>query len=99
MHRPGQAFGLALCLLVMGCTDRDAAEPPVTGSPETTNPFFSVSPLPYGMPPFDLIENEHYVPAFERGMAEESAEIEAIASNTREATIPTSGARCSTPTA
>ena len=87
MHRPGQAFGLALCLLVMGCTDRDAAEQPVTGSPETTNPFFSVSPLPYGMPPFDLIENEHYVPAFERGMAEESAEIQAIASNTRGATF------------
>jgi peptidyl-dipeptidase Dcp len=39
------------------------------------------------MPQFDLIESEHYVPAFERGMAEQSAEIEAIAANTEAATF------------
>ena len=45
------------------------------------NPFFVPSPLPYGMPPFDLIRDEHYLPAFEQGMADRIAEIEAIASN------------------
>jgi len=45
------------------------------------NPFFSPSELPYGMPPFDLISDEHYLPAFGKGMAEDLAEIEAIADN------------------
>jgi len=45
------------------------------------NPFFAPSPLPYGMPPFDLIRDEHYLPAFEQGMADHLAEIEAIANN------------------
>ncbi len=57
MRRSSQAFGLALCLLVMACSDREAAEQPVTESHEAPNPFFSESPLPYGMPQFDLIEN------------------------------------------
>ncbi len=56
-------------------------------STEPTNPFFAESTLPYGMPPFDLIEDAHYVPAFERGMAEQSAEIETIASNPEAATF------------
>ena len=33
------------------------------------------------MPPFDLIENQHFVPAFEQGMAEQMREELAIASN------------------
>jgi peptidyl-dipeptidase Dcp len=45
------------------------------------NPFFTPSALPYAMPPFDLIRDEHYLPAFERGMAEQLAEIEIIANN------------------
>ena len=46
-----------------------------------TNPFFAPSSLPFGMPPFADITNEHYRPAFERGMAEQLAEVEAITSN------------------
>ena len=87
MQRSSQAFGLALCLFVMACSDREAAEQAVTESHETPNPFLSASPLPYGMPQFDLIENEHFVPAFERGMAEQLAEIEAIASHPDAATF------------
>ena len=45
----------------------------------TENPFFTESALPYRLPPFDRIEDAHYAPAFERGMAEQIAEIEAIA--------------------
>ena len=87
MLRSNLVFGLAFFLFLVGCSDRDAAQQPVTESPETTNPFFVDSTLPYGMPPFDLIENEHYVPAFERGMAEQSTEIETIASNPEAATF------------
>ena len=87
MGRSSQVLGLALSLVVMGCSDRNAAEQPLSESLETTNPLFAESTLPYGMPPFDLIENEHYVPAFERGMAEQSAEIEVIATNPEAATF------------
>ncbi|MEF2977544.1 M3 family metallopeptidase [Subtercola sp. YIM 133946] len=43
-----------------------------------TNPFFEPSPLEFGLPPFAEIRDEHYAPAFERGMAEQLAEVEAI---------------------
>jgi peptidyl-dipeptidase Dcp len=42
------------------------------------NPFFAPSTLPYRLPPFAAISVEHYLPAFERGMAEQLAEIDAI---------------------
>ncbi len=42
------------------------------------NPFFSPSELPFGAPRFDAIHDEHYVPAFEAGMAEQRREIDAI---------------------
>lgn len=45
------------------------------------NPFFSPSATPFGVPPFDRIKPEHFPPAFEKGMAEQKAEIEAIATN------------------
>ncbi|WP_066362863.1 M3 family metallopeptidase [Herbidospora mongoliensis] len=52
-----------------------------------TNPFFTPSALPYRLPPFAEIREEHYVPAFERGMAEHLAEVDAIATQTAPATF------------
>ena len=43
------------------------------------NPFLSTSTLPYRLPPFREIREEHYAPAFEQGMAEHLAEVAAIA--------------------
>jgi peptidyl-dipeptidase Dcp len=55
-------------------------EPTVTVSAEReSNPFFDPSPLPYQLPPFDRITDAHYAPAFEKGMAQQRAEIELIA--------------------
>lgn len=45
----------------------------------TDNPFFETWTTPFGLPPFDRIQPEHFPPAFDRGMAEEAAEIDAIA--------------------
>lgn len=45
------------------------------------NPFLSASPLPYELPPFDKIRNEHYAPAFAEAMRQHAAEIGAIANN------------------
>jgi peptidyl-dipeptidase Dcp len=49
--------------------------------PAPTNPFFAPSTLPYRLPPFESITLEHYLPAFERGMAEQLAEIDEITSS------------------
>ena len=51
------------------------------------NPFLTESPLPYRLPPFDRIDESHYQPAFERGMAEQIAEVEAIAALTEAPTF------------
>lgn len=51
-----------------------------------SNPFFEPSTLPYGMPPFAEIRDEHYREAFERGMSDQLAEISAI---TRRRDMPT----------
>ncbi|CAL9488171.1 Dipeptidyl carboxypeptidase [Nocardiopsis dassonvillei] len=53
----------------------------------TDNPFFAPSGLPYGLPDFANIREEHFVPAFERGMAEQLAEIEAIRNDPAPATF------------
>ena len=53
-----------------------------TKTDEMTNPFFSSYDTPYGVPPFDKIKNEHYVPAFEKGMQEHNADIDSIIGNT-----------------
>ena len=43
------------------------------------NPFLTASELPYELPPFADIEIEHFRPAFDAGMAEQLAEVDAIA--------------------
>jgi peptidyl-dipeptidase Dcp len=43
-----------------------------------TNPFFAPSTLPFQLPPFADIRDEHYRPGFEQGFAEQLAEVETI---------------------
>jgi peptidyl-dipeptidase Dcp len=45
------------------------------------NPFFAPYGTPFEVPAFDRIKNEHYLPAFERGIAEQKHEMEAIRDN------------------
>jgi peptidyl-dipeptidase Dcp len=51
------------------------------------NPLLAPSPLPHGLPPFALIRDGHYREAFDRGMAEHRAEVEAIAADPAPATF------------
>ena len=67
------ALALCLAILAVAACGRKPAEKPVMD-----NPFFSEFATPFGVPPFDAIQPEHYVPAFERGMAEQKKEIGAI---------------------
>ncbi|WP_457350015.1 M3 family metallopeptidase [Roseateles sp. P5_D6] len=45
------------------------------------NPLFAPSPLPLQYPQFDKVRDEHFGPALDKGMAEQLAEIQAIADN------------------
>ena len=51
------------------------------------NPLLKESTLPYHVPPFDKIKNEHFTPAYEQGMADELKEVEAIAANPEKPTF------------
>ena len=82
------------------CSER--AEPPVASDVATLeksvmadapaalageNPFFEEWDTPFGIPPFDRIRDEHYKPAFERGIEELRADIAAIRDNPEPATF------------
>ena len=54
---------------------------------ENTNPFLTEYTTPYQVPPFDQIKNEHYLPAFEAGMAEQMSQVQTIVNNTEPATF------------
>ena len=48
---------------------------------ENENPLLSEFKTEFGAPPFDLIKNEHYKPAFKKGFDEQSQLIQAIIDN------------------
>lgn len=74
--------GLLSCIFFMGgCT---VPTPKTITMDSTTvsteqNPFYTESSLYMKYPEFDKIKNKHYTPAFEKGMADHMAEIDAIA--------------------
>src|SRR5437870_11363187 len=51
------------------------------------NPFLVESALPYHLPPFDKIRDEHFVRATEVGMQEQLKEVDGIAANAEKATF------------
>ena len=59
----------------------------VISSCKMENPLLTESTAPFGAPQFDKIRNEHYLPAFEQGIAEAKAEIDAIVANQEEPTF------------
>jgi peptidyl-dipeptidase Dcp len=57
------------------------ATPALRAELPASNPFAAPSPLLYQAPPFDRIKNSDYLPAFDEGMKQQRAEIDAIANN------------------
>lgn len=51
------------------------------------NPFMQEWNTPYGVPPFDKIKTEHYLPAFEEGMRQQNEIIDNIVNNSEEPTF------------
>ena len=66
-------MGLALCTL-MACNNN-------------TNPLLTEGSTPYGVPAFDQIKNEHYLPAFQEAIAQNQVEIDAITHNPKAPTF------------
>ena len=89
------ALAAVLVVGVAGCSETDPSadtaatpettaetvmEPSVAEAPvNEVNPFFEPSPLYLHYPQFDKIQDSDYAPAFEKGMQEGLAEIDAIA--------------------
>ena len=63
------------------------AEITVTQAELAGNPFLEEWDTPFGIQPFSEIRDEHYMPAFKKGILELRAEIEAIANNPDEPTF------------
>jgi peptidyl-dipeptidase Dcp len=66
--------------VALGSTATPATAANVAFGPE--NPFYAPSTLPFQAPPFDKIQDGDYQPAIEAGMAQQLAEIRAIADST-----------------
>ena len=92
------ALGTALALTLAGCSKTDTnqvaesapttpTETAMTTVPAENNPFFEESPLYMHYPQFDKIENAHFVPAFELGMEQQLAEIDAIVNQVEAPTL------------
>lgn len=64
-------------MLVSGCKNQK----------DMDNPFFSAWNTPYEIPDFSRIKTEHYMPAFQEGMARQKAEIDAIVNNSEAPTF------------
>ena len=95
------ALAIAACLTLAatpGCqtmTQPDATTTaptetadPVAAMPDIkSNPFYAPSTLYMHAPAFDKINNESYTPAFDEGMRQQIAEVEAIANQSESATF------------
>ena len=65
---------IAGIFLIISCEQKTKIDP-------TINPFLQEWSTPYQVPPFTAIKNEHYMPAFKKGMEENLAEIDLIVNN------------------
>jgi peptidyl-dipeptidase Dcp len=64
-----------------------AQNSPVENSGLRDNPFRTESTLPYHVPPFDKIKDEHFAPAMDAGMREQLKEVDVVANNSEKPTF------------
>ena len=83
LHISKTALILLMGLITAMAIAIHSVNPIFAASPEfgPSNPFFAASTLPFHAPPFDKIKDEDYQPAIEAGMAQQQAEVQAIADN------------------
>ncbi|MBT5097392.1 MAG: M3 family metallopeptidase, partial [Candidatus Marinimicrobia bacterium] len=78
---------LLFIIFIGGCTVPSSNQLTTTQFSNNENPFYSESDLYMKFPPFDKIKNEHYLPAFEKGIKEHIIEIGTIANNDQDPTF------------
>lgn len=66
---------LGTCVVLLGA----CAVP--SSDPQSTNPLFGEFDTPFQVPPFDLIREKHFLPAFNEGIEREREEVLAIATS------------------
>src|SRR5882757_5302796 len=83
----GAVLGIIVAMTDIAAISVIAQTSPVQNSSIADNPFLTESSLPYHVPPFDKIKDEHFVPAIEAGMREQLKEVEAVANNSETPTF------------
>jgi peptidyl-dipeptidase Dcp len=80
---------LAACLAVVACSESPTpeVEEAMADPVSSTNLLLEEWDTPFGVPPFDRIASEDYLPAIRAGMAEQDREIDAIVNNPEPATF------------
>ena len=78
---------ISLLTLIMISVMITACEVGKNNNEVTDNPFFKDYETPFETPPFDKIELKHYMPAYEKALADAQQEIVAIANNPDPATF------------
>ena len=68
-------------------SESNATEITITEAELANNPFLEDWTTPYGTPPFEEIEDAHYMPAIKDGILKQRAEIAAIANSSEPATF------------
>jgi peptidyl-dipeptidase Dcp len=71
-----RALAAALFILLV-----PAAFAQTPAAPTEDNPFFQEWKTPFGVPPFDRIRTEHFLPAIEEGIKQHRSEVDRIAKN------------------
>lgn len=70
---------ILVAIVLASCAEDGGMTNPTTTISD--NPLLEDWATPFGVPPFDKIKSEHYLPAFRAGMAEQNEEIAAIIAN------------------
>lgn len=68
-------------LLMLATSHASVVNPAVPAADADANPFLAASTLPYELPPFERIQDRHFLPAFGQGMGQQQAEVDAIVTN------------------
>ena len=74
IYKMRKLFLISALLLIVGCQQQSNMDPNI-------NPFFQEWNTAYEVPPFMDIKDEHYMPAYQKGMEENLSEIDVIVNN------------------
>jgi len=75
------------CLIIAACTDSPAPGKEVVATEAMTNVLLEDWDTPFGVPPFDQISSDDYLPALRAGMQDQTLRIDAITGNTEAPTF------------